>query len=130
MERILNATLADAEIGQIAITVADLDKALAFYRDRLGLKLLFEAGGMAFFDLGGVRLMLGPGDPSHCPGDVIVYLKVRGIEAMAQSLTATGVTLREAPRKVHDAGGTALWLAFFEDLDSHVLALMEERASP
>ena len=65
----MNATAANAGtgnpiaidgLGQISIIAHDLPRATAFYRDVLGLPLLFTAGVLAFFDCCGVRLFLGP----------------------------------------------------------------------
>ncbi|HWP95151.1 MAG TPA: VOC family protein [Gammaproteobacteria bacterium] len=115
-------------IGQVAITVRDLDRAVAFYRDVLGLKFLFQASGMAFFDLGSVRLMLGQ---ARAPQDVsrasILYYRVDDIDAATLALEARGVKLREEPQPVHTAGGRELWLAFFEDVEGNVFALMSEK---
>jgi len=56
------ANLGIQNIGQICINVQDLQRATAFYRDVLGLPLLFTVPNLAFFDCGGVRLMLGPAE--------------------------------------------------------------------
>jgi len=114
-------------IGQVAVTVADLDRATAYYRDVLGMSLLFQAPGMAFFQCGDVRLLLGSavgeaGDqPTH-----ILYYKVDDIHAAHRVLAAKGVDFVHEPRGVHRTDTQELWLAFFRDLDGHTLALMSE----
>jgi predicted enzyme related to lactoylglutathione lyase len=119
-------------IGQLAIEVGDLEAAVTFYRDRLGLPHLFTTPGptaMAFFDCGGIRLLLGQpeGEPSSRSGSII-YFAVDGIEAVHQALGEAGVEFTEVPRKVADLGAQELWLAFFRDPWGNTLALMEERA--
>jgi catechol 2,3-dioxygenase-like lactoylglutathione lyase family enzyme len=81
-------------IGQVALTVRDLDRAVGFYRDRLGIRHLFTAPGMAFFDCGGVRLLLGlPQGNEPGPPGAVVYFKVAGL-ALLQ-----GVATRPLPRR-------------------------------
>jgi methylmalonyl-CoA/ethylmalonyl-CoA epimerase len=114
-------------IGQIAVTVADVEQATEYYRDILGMSLLFQAPGMAFFQCGDVRLLLGSalgesGDqPTH-----ILYYKVDDIEAAYRALADKGVHFVHEPRAVHSTDTQELWLAFFHDLDGHTLALMSE----
>lgn len=115
-------------IGQIAITVRDLDAAIAFYRDKLGMKLLFTAPpGMAFFDAGGIRLLLGASELSQEePAPSILYYRVADIAAAAETLAARGVEMTHAPHLVHKAEDHDLWLAFLRDMDGNALALMSE----
>ena len=121
-------TLEINSIGQIAITVQDLETATAFYRDILGLKLLFEVPGMTFFDLGGVRLMMGPAEREEFDHRAsILYYRVNDIEAAHRVLQARGVTFEHQPKLVHKAEDHELWLAFFRDMDGNFLSLMEER---
>src|SRR5512138_1815218 len=117
-----------AEIGQIAIPVRDVARATAFYRDRLGLRLLFEVPGpMSFFDAGGVRLMLSRASaPEFDHAASILYFRVPDIAAAHRQLAARGVAFRQAPHKAADLGTHELWLAFFEDSEGSVLALMAE----
>ncbi|NIP82777.1 MAG: VOC family protein [Gemmatimonadetes bacterium] len=105
----------------------DVGAATAYYRDRLGMRLLFEAGGMAFFDCGGIRLMLGPpSSEEHDHPGSIVYFEVADIEAAHWELEARGVEFMRAPGRVAEVDGTELWLAFFRDPWENVLALMSE----
>ena len=116
------------EIGQIAITVRDLDAAVAFYRDKLGMALLFTVPGMAFFDLGPVRLMLGTSEREDLDHRAsIIYYRVRDIEAAAQALHDRGVEFEHEPRLAHPGDSHDLWLAFIRDMDGNFLGLMEEK---
>jgi catechol 2,3-dioxygenase-like lactoylglutathione lyase family enzyme len=114
-------------LGQIAINVHDLDRATAFYRDVLGLQLLFTAGSMAFFDCGGVRLLLGhAGKPEHDHPSSVLYFKVPEIQAAHQHLLAKGVRIEEPPHLVARMPKYDLWMTFFHDSEGNILALMSE----
>ena len=116
-------------IGQIHITVGDIDRAVAFYRDTLGLPLLFQVPGqeMAFFDCGGVRLYLGRAESDEYASRPLLYYRVGGIEDEHARLAAAGVVFRDPPHVVHRDGCTELVLCFFDDSEGNVVALMEER---
>lgn len=113
-------------IGQIALPVQELDRAVDFYQDVLGMPLLFVAPGMAFFDCGGIRLLLGNSgdDPEHRSS--ILYFRVDDIHRVRASLVERGVTFLQEPQLVHRAADHDLWLGFFRDSEDNVLALMSE----
>lgn len=114
-------------IGQIAVTVGDVTRAVAFYRDVLAVPLLFEAPGMAFFQAGEVRLMLGlPEGTNGARFSSIVYFRVEDIHGACRELEARGVAFTHEPRLVHRGTTADLWLAFFHDPDGNTLALMSE----
>ncbi len=115
-------------IGQISRQVRDLNAAVAWYRDVLGLTHLFTFGTLAFFDCHGLRLFLSAGDKEEGdPGDSILYFRVGDIEATHRQLTERGVTFRGAPHMIHrHESGVEEWMAFFEDLDGKLLALMSQ----
>ncbi len=114
-------------IGQICVTVKDLEKATAFYRETLGMKFLFQAPNMAFFDCGGVRLMLGIAEkPEFDHPASILYYKVEDIQTAHATLVDRGVTFDQEPVLAHKAEDHDLWLAFFRDMDGNPLALMSE----
>ena len=120
--------LRGAEIGQIAIRVSDPARAVPFYRDRLGLRLLFQVPTMAFFQCGGVRLMLGvPETPEFDHPSSILYFRVRDIVAVHATLKERGVEFRGEPHLIHKAADHDLWMAFFHDPEGNPLALMSER---
>jgi methylmalonyl-CoA/ethylmalonyl-CoA epimerase len=115
-------------IGQIAVRVRDLDRAIATYRDRLGLRFLFQAPpGLAFFECGGIRLMLAlpeAGEFDHAAS--LLYFSVDDIQAAHMALTARGIVFRTPPHVVADLGDRVLWLGDFEDGEDNVFALMSE----
>ena len=116
-----------SQISQIAIIVHDLDKAIAFYRDTLGMRFLFQVPKMAFFNCGGIRLMLGiPEEPKFDHPASIIYYKVADIQGAYETLNARGVTFLGKPHLVAKLPDHDLWMAFLEDVDKNVLALMSE----
>jgi predicted enzyme related to lactoylglutathione lyase len=116
------------QIGQIFVNVKDLDRAIAFYRDILGMTFLFQAPpGMAFFDCGGVRIMLGIADrPEIDHPASIIYYKVDDIEKVAEVFKARGVEFILDPHLVAPMPTYDLWLADFKDSEGNILALMSE----
>lgn len=118
-----------SSVGQIFIRVHDLERAVGFYRDSLGLRFLFQAPpGMAFFQCGDLRIMLGvPEKPEFDHPSSIVYFRVEDVEAAHRSLLGRGVVFVAAPHIVHRAPGLELWMAFFRDADDNMLALMCEK---
>jgi methylmalonyl-CoA/ethylmalonyl-CoA epimerase len=116
-----------SRIGQIAVIVHDLPKAVAFYRDVLGMKFLFEVPRMAFFDCGGVRLMLGLPETAELDHPAsILYYKVDDIQAAFRALKARGVRFLGEPGLVARMPDHELWLAEFRDMEDNILALMSE----
>ena len=117
-----------SQIGQIAISVQDVEKAVAFYRDILGLKLLFQAPpGLAFFDCGGVRLMLArPEKPEFDHPASTLYFKVADIQQATATLESRGVRFEEAPHLIAKMPDHELWMAFFRDGERNLLGLMSE----
>lgn len=115
------------QIGQIAINVHDTNRALAFYRDTLGLPLLFTAGKLAFFDCGGVRLMLTPPErPEFDHPASILYFKVPDIHAAYARLVEHGVKTEAEPHLVARMPDHDLWLAEFRDSEGNIMAFMSE----
>src|SRR5882757_292986 len=117
------------EIGQIALTISDLDKSVAFYRDALGLPHLFSAPpGLAFFACGSVRLMLSrPEKPDGERFGAAVYFKVADIDQACRQLRDRHVTFEAEPHMVAKMPTHDLWMAFFRDPDRNLLALMCEK---
>jgi methylmalonyl-CoA/ethylmalonyl-CoA epimerase len=114
-------------IGQVAVNVKDVRRATAFYRDVLGLRHLFDAGGMSFFECGGLRLLLGvpePGEHDH-PSSVL-YLDVESIGDAHRLLEQRGARVERPPAQVADLGDRTLWLSFFRDSEDNILSLMSE----
>lgn len=118
-----------AEIGQIAITVSDVPRALAFYRDVLGLRFLFSpAPTLAFLAAGPVRIMLSTPQGAGAVGaNSILFFKVRGIEEAWRQIVARGATEDRAPHLTAKLPDHDLWTAFLRDPDGNLVALMEEK---
>lgn len=114
-------------IGQVALRVHDLDEAVRFYRDSLGLRFLFQVPRMAFFDCDGIRLLLGlpEGEEQERMGSIL-YFDVDDIAGAHSLLEQAGVAFEQPPHKVADLGERELWLAFFRDPFRNTLALMSE----
>ena len=121
-----NPNFGVSRIGQIAITVQDLERAVQFYRDSLGLRFLFQVPNMAFFDCGGIRLMLGLPEKPGEGYSSIIYYKVDDIEGAFQTLSGRGVRFEGKPHWIAKLEDHDLWMAFFRDPDRNVLALMSE----
>jgi predicted enzyme related to lactoylglutathione lyase len=116
------------QIGQIFVNVQDLDRAIEFYRDILGMTFLFQAPpNMAFFDCGGIRLMLGIADrPDLNHPASIIYYKVDDIERVYEVFNSRGVEFIVKPHLVAPMPTYDLWLADFKDSEGNILALMSE----
>ena len=115
-------------IGQIAVNAHDLERAVRFYRDTLGMRFLFQVPQLAFFDCGGIRLMLGlPEKPQFDHPASVLYYQVPDIEATHAALVAKGVTFESPPHEVAKLEHADLWLAFFNDTEGNMLGLMSER---
>lgn len=114
-------------IGQIAINVHDVARAVQFYRDTLGMRFLFEVPKLAFFDCGGVRLMLSLPESKEFdhPGSVLYY-KVADINASHAALKARGVEFIDEPHLIARMPDHDLWMVFLHDTEGNTLALMSE----
>jgi catechol 2,3-dioxygenase-like lactoylglutathione lyase family enzyme len=116
-----------SRIGQIALPVADVDKAEDFYRTTLGLRHLYRFGDLTFFDCAGVRLLLEKAhDGTGIPSNSALYFRCADIALAVRELGQRGVTFDRAPHLVARMDDHDLWMAFFRDPDGHTLALMQE----
>lgn len=114
-------------IGQIAIVVHDLPKAVEFYRDKLGLRFLYEFPGLAFFDCGGVRIMLSfPENAEFDHPASILYYKVADINQAWRVLEARGVKLEHEPHVVARMPDHDLWICAIRDPENNLVELMSE----
>jgi catechol 2,3-dioxygenase-like lactoylglutathione lyase family enzyme len=114
-------------LGQIAINAHDIQRATAFYRDKLGLRFLFTAGKLAFFDCGGVRLMLDVAEKSEFDHpSSILYFSVPDINAAHRQLLANDVRFEDQPHVIARMPDHDLWMTFFRDSEENLLALMSE----
>ncbi len=116
------------ELGQIFMPARDLARAVDFYRGVLGMRFLFEVPNMAFFDLGGVRLMLGKReDGADHPGSIL-YFRVQDLHGAHAEMVRRGVPFDMDPELIAEMGDHDLWMAFFHDTEGNQLALMAEVA--
>jgi methylmalonyl-CoA/ethylmalonyl-CoA epimerase len=117
-----------SRVGQIAINAHDVERAATFYHDVLGLKLLFKAGpGLAFFDCGGVRLMLTlPEKPEFDHPGSILYFAVPDIQAAHATMKEKGVHFEDEPHLIAKMPDHDLWMVFFRDSEGNLMGLMSE----
>ena len=123
-------TFSLAEIGQIGLTVQEIGRAVEFYRDTLGMRMLFQVPNMAFFDCAGIRLMLGLPEGNQEKLSSLLFFKVPDIQAVYQTLLSRGVEFEQKPQLVARMPDHDLWLAAFRDPDRNVLELMSEVRPP
>jgi predicted enzyme related to lactoylglutathione lyase len=117
-------------VGQIHISVTDIDASVAFYRDVLGIPLLFQVKDMpmAFFASGDVRLYLGVPEEEDFRSKVVLYFTVEDIDAEYERLSGRhGLTFTGQPHLVHRDVDSELWMTFCHDPDGHQIGLMQER---
>jgi methylmalonyl-CoA/ethylmalonyl-CoA epimerase len=121
--------MAVTALGQVALSVSDVPRSTAFYRDAVGLRFLFAAGpSLAFLDLGNARLMLSAPEGDFKPGSsTVLYLRVADIRVAHAAMQRRGVTFVDEPHLVAPMPDHDLWMSFFRDPDGHTLALMCER---
>jgi methylmalonyl-CoA/ethylmalonyl-CoA epimerase len=118
------------KIGQIAITVKDVKRAKEFYLNTLGMRFLFDAGHLTFFQCGDIRLMISEVErPGPC-GGTILYFKVEDIQAVYANLRVRGVEFLEPPHLIAKMPDHDLWMAFLRDPDDNVLGVMCEMPQP
>jgi DNA-binding CsgD family transcriptional regulator/catechol 2,3-dioxygenase-like lactoylglutathione lyase family enzyme len=111
-------------LGQVARTTKRFEESHAWYREALGLPELYSFGNLAFYDLGGVRLMLTE-EEGDLASESILYLRVTDIHESKAKLEERGVKFINAPHLIHRHGdGTEEWMAAFEDNEGRPLQLM------
>jgi methylmalonyl-CoA/ethylmalonyl-CoA epimerase len=117
------------QIGQVAIHADDLERAIAFYRETLGMRFLFQAQpGLAFFDCGGVRIMLDAVREKDSSERIssMLYYTVSDIQAAYDELTSRGVAFVATPHAIAKMPEYELWMAFFRDSEGNMVGLMSE----
>lgn len=116
-----------AAIGQIAVPVTDVARAVAYYRDTLGMRFLFQAPpGLAFFDCGGIRLMLDGPAKAQAGMSSVIYYKVDDLQEAYRTLSERSVQFESPPHLIATMPDHELWMAFFKDPDGNLLAIMGE----
>ena len=115
------------QIGQIAVPITDIERAVGFYRDTLGMQLLFQAPpDLAFFDLNGVRLMLDGPAKEQAGNSSVIYYKVADLDAAFATLSERGVSFEAKPHLIAKLPDHELWMAFLRDPDHNLIGLMSE----
>lgn len=117
-------------IAQIALPVQDLGRATAFYRDVVGLPLMFEVPNLTFFNLNGVRLMLGAGEGERAQGASIIYYAVDDVREEHAAIVARGAGSFQAPHVIARLGDRDVWMAFYTDSEGNAFALTSEHVAP
>jgi catechol 2,3-dioxygenase-like lactoylglutathione lyase family enzyme len=121
--------MAVGALGQVHVSVRDLDRSVEFYRDVLGMDFLFRVPGqpMAFFQSGDVRLYLGTPESVEFASKCVLYFRVDDLDAEYARLGELGVKFLDEPHVVHRDAGGELWMVFLSDPDGHQIALMQQR---
>lgn len=114
------------KIGQVALTVTDLERSRNFYRDTLGMRFLFDAGNMAFFQCGETRFMIGASSKPAASEGTILYFMVTDIQAAHAYLKQQNVEFVQEPHLVAHIETHDLWIGFLKDPDGNVLGMMSE----
>ena len=114
-------------LAQVAFSVRDLDRAVVFYRDVLGLTFLFNAPPqMAFLQCGQTRLMLSAQPGGDAESHPILYYAVTDIQSAFEDLARKGASIKQQPHMIARLGSNDLWLGFTEDPDGHPVGIMAE----
>ncbi|WHY78347.1 VOC family protein [Neobacillus sp. WH10] len=115
------------KVGQIGVPVKVLDRAIQFYKDKLGLALLFNTDSMAFFECNGLRLLLSlPEKDEFANSSSVVYFQVKNIKKTYETLVSNEVTFIDEPHIVAKMGQIETWMTFFKDTEGNTHALMSE----
>lgn len=119
--------MAIQKVGQIGVPVKDLERAIHFYKEQLGLPLLFNTNNMAFFECNGLRLLLSlPEKEEFAHSSSVVYFQVEDIKEAYNELIAKGVPFIDEPHIVAKIGQTETWMTFFRDTEDNHHAFMSE----
>ena len=118
-------------IGQIAINAHDVDRAIDFYQNKLGLPMFFRAGQLAFFQSGQTRLMLDKTDnPEFNHPSSVIYFFVPDLPTAHAEMKSRGVEFIDEPHLIAKLPDHDLWMTFFKDSEGNTLALMSEVRPP
>ncbi len=113
-----------SKVGQISVRAKDLDRATAFYQDKLGMKLLHKAPSLSVFECGGINLLLSlPENPASDHPGSIIYFDVEDIQKALEALSTRGVSFVEKPNMVGKLGNIDVWIAIFKDSEENLMGL-------
>lgn len=119
------------KVGQIGIPVKNLDQAIDFYKNKLGLTLLFNTDNMAFLEYNGLRLLLTlPEKEEYTHSSSVIYFQVENIQDTYEDLIAKEVPFIDEPHLVAKMGQTETWMTFFKDTEGNTHALISEVQLP
>lgn len=121
--------MAVGPLAQVHVSVTDIDRSVAFYRDTLGIPFLFQLPGqsMALLSTGDMPLYLAVPESPESASRVLLHFPVDDINAEHARLAAAGVPVIDKPHVVHRDGTTELWMSFLREPDGHKIALIQER---
>lgn len=115
------------KVGQIGVPAKDIERATAFYKDQLGLQLLFNTDTMAFFDCDGVRLFVSlPEKEEFAHSSSVLYFHVEDIQQAYENYKEKGIVFIDEPHVVAKMGQTETWMVFFKDTEDNMHGLMSE----
>ena len=117
------------DLAQVHISVSDIARSVAFYRDVMGFKFLFDVSGqkMAFLQAGPVRIYLGEAETPDNASHPLAYYRVKDLDAEYKRVVAAGAPAGTSPHRVHSDANGELWMASVTDPDGHSVVLMEDR---
>ena len=117
------------DIGQIALTVADVSRAKSFYVETLGLRHLFDAGpNLTFVAAGSVRIMLTQPQGAGAPGkNSVIYFRAAPLEENFRAVVSRGAMVEREPQLAAKLPDHELWIGFVRDPEGNLIGLMEER---
>lgn len=116
------------KIGQVSVPVQNMEKAVAFYRDTLELPLLLQTDKLAFFEVAGTRLLLSIPESGRFSGTgSVLYFDVADIQEAYRALLEKGVAFINEPHVVGKMDNAESWMAFFEDPEKNIHAIMSEK---
>jgi len=120
-------TILVQKVGQIGVPVKDLNRALDFYKEKLGLPLLFNTDRLAFFQCDELRIMLTlPESEGFSKSSSVIYFQVNNIRDSYEDLLSKEVIFIDEPHIVAKVGQIETWMAFFKDTEENIHALMSE----
>lgn len=116
------------KINQIGVPVKNLARAIEFYQTQLELPLLFNTDSMAFFECGGLRLMLSlPEKEEFAHASSVLYFDVADIDQVFTEFESRGVIFSGPPHCVVKNETAETWMAFFVDTEGNTHALTSDR---
>lgn len=111
------------QLRRVILRVSDMDEALAFWGERVGLDVVFRSPAFSFLDAGGTEVVLNAVSDVPPPGLTELVLEVDDVRAGHAALAARGVPFEVDLRPVTSDGGRELLASHFRDLDGNLASL-------